>query len=272
MPFDHAAADPKLGVPMRHFINSSCNETFEAVAADTHSLLQECFRVRYQVYCKERGFVLAADHPDGLERDAYDDRSLHALLRYQVTGEVIGTVRLIPGAAGQSMPMYSVLQRSGFDMTALPPAAQTIEVSRFAISKEFRRRVGDAVYRSPTTANLSARRVIPHITLSLMMMIFRMSASPGIEYFCALMEPSLIRLLSRLGIDWQEIGPVVEYSGLRQPCVARIDEMAAAIAANRPDIWELMTNARIYRTAQPESTGAALETIGGNVLSVPRNT
>lgn len=33
------------------------------------------FRLRYQVYCREQGFLNPEHYPDGLERDAFDDHS-----------------------------------------------------------------------------------------------------------------------------------------------------------------------------------------------------
>jgi len=54
---------------------------FEILRADTPALLEEAFRLRYEVYCGEGclpGFD-PLDYPDGLERDIYDyeHRSVH---------------------------------------------------------------------------------------------------------------------------------------------------------------------------------------------------
>jgi N-acyl amino acid synthase of PEP-CTERM/exosortase system len=179
-----------------------------------------------------------------LETDPYDAVSSHALLCYRKTGETVGTVRLVPGAQAETLPMYSLLEKAGIGRAALPPLERTAEISRFAVSNEFRRRLGDALYGKPVDEAPDGRRVIPHVTLGLMAMAFRMSRQCGVEYFCAVMEPSLIRLLARFGMRWQMVGPPLDYHGLRQSCFARIDEMAAAIAAERPDIYDLLTDPR----------------------------
>ncbi|MGH8567684.1 MAG: GNAT family N-acyltransferase, partial [Gammaproteobacteria bacterium] len=72
---------------------------FEILRADTPDLLEEAFRLRYEVYCGEGclpGFD-PLDYPDGLERDIYDyeHRSVHCLLRHRSTGSNAGTVRLV---------------------------------------------------------------------------------------------------------------------------------------------------------------------------------
>ena len=45
---------------------------FDIVRADTPALLDEAYRLRYQVYCVENPFENPAEHSDGRERDADD--------------------------------------------------------------------------------------------------------------------------------------------------------------------------------------------------------
>ena len=71
--------------------------------------------------------------------------------------------------------------------------------------------------------------------------IFEMSAEENLKYWFALMEPSLLRLLSRFGIEFMPIGEVVEHHGVRQPCCARIDDIALGIWQKRPDVWRFVT-------------------------------
>src|SRR5437660_11896620 len=74
----------------------SCyREHFEVVRASTPSLLDEVYRLRYQVYCVERRFESTADQVDGREVDIDDPRSVHVLLIHRRTGAIAGTVRAI---------------------------------------------------------------------------------------------------------------------------------------------------------------------------------
>jgi hypothetical protein len=56
------------------------------------------------------------------------------------------------------------------------------------------------------------------------------------------MEPGLLRLLSRFGIHFAPLGPLVEYHGIRQPCIAEIRELIARVEEERPDVWEVITD------------------------------
>src|SRR3546814_6685484 len=92
------------------------------------------------------------------------------------------------------------------------------EISRFCISKDFRRRQGDGMFpasEDPETRS-DERRVIPNMTLGLMEGLIRMSLDHGLFYQCAAMERPLLRLLDRLGIRFTHIGPLVDYQGRRR--------------------------------------------------------
>jgi N-acyl amino acid synthase of PEP-CTERM/exosortase system len=225
------------------------HETFDTEVVQTRSALHESFRVRYRVYCQEHHFLPAAHYPDGLETDEYDSCSSHAVLRYRDTGEVVATVRAVPGGVHGSLPMYSLLAEHGIAAAALPPVAGTAEISRFAITRDFRRRLYDGKYGAPSRPSLADRRIIPHMTLGLIAMALMMSEAAGVEHVCAVMEPGLIRLLARFGIHWQPVGPQLEYHGTRQSCFASLAEIRAAIAAERPEILDLMDDRRFCGTA-----------------------
>jgi N-acyl amino acid synthase of PEP-CTERM/exosortase system len=65
---------------------------FSVVLADTPMLMEEVYRLRYQVYCNEQGFERPDDHASGLETDGYDHHSVHAALIHRDTGQVCGCV------------------------------------------------------------------------------------------------------------------------------------------------------------------------------------
>jgi N-acyl amino acid synthase of PEP-CTERM/exosortase system len=221
------------------------NAIFEAVPADDAALRDECFRIRYQVYCLERSFEDPSAKPDRRETDEYDASSRHGLLRYRKTGAVVGTIRVVLPDVGRgtaALPMYGVCAANGIAPERLPPLDRTTEISRFAISKEFRQRAGDESYgRAYDPGELDGRRVIPHMTLGLMGLAVRESRAAGADYICAIMEPTLIRLLSRVGIEWQPVGPLLEYHGLRQPSIARLGDVLAHVEAARPDVYDVIS-------------------------------
>ncbi len=86
------------------------------------------------------------------------------------------------------------------------------------------------------------RRIIQHITLGLFVAIVRMSVGHNITHWYAAMEPALMRLLKKFSIEFVPIGPIVDYHGRRQPCVAEIATVLASAERNCPDAWALVTD------------------------------
>jgi N-acyl amino acid synthase of PEP-CTERM/exosortase system len=55
------------------------------------------------------------------------------------------------------------------------------------------------------------------------------------------MEPTLLRLLTRLGIHFDPIGPVIDYHGRRQPCFIPLETLLPRVKRERPDVWGVIT-------------------------------
>ncbi len=217
------------------------------VGPDDQKLHQEVFRLRYQVYCVENPFEDPANNADGLERDSFDDAAVHCLLLHKRSRAWAGAVRLI--LPNQEDPAHSfALQEVCTDpMISDPerfPIGQMAEVSRFCISKDFRKRQGDWLYPQSNEPEdrEDERRVVPNMTLGLIEGLVQMSLDHNIRYWCAVMERPLLRLLSRLGIHFENIGPLVDYHGRRQPCFIKLDAMLMRVREERPDVWEILTD------------------------------
>ena len=219
---------------------------FEVLPADTQILLDEAYRLRYQVYCVEHAFENPNEHPDGREIDRFDAHSVHSVLFHRPTRSVVGTVRLILPSSPE-LPIRDICSRSLLE-TARCPFEGTAELSRFAISKKFRRRAEDSVGIDAALVDRRAisnpmdRRVIPHMALGLMKGAVQMSRQRGITHLFAIMEPALLRLLARLGIKFEPLGPPIEYHGLRQPCFGDIAIMEGVLRASSRDTWALITD------------------------------
>lgn len=220
--------------------------SFEIVKATTRMRREQAYRLRYQVYCIENGFEDPARHPGGFETDEFDSHSVQSLLIHRESGAPVGAVRLIlPLAATpeRSFPIQNACDDPLLRDPGRFPVPFVGEVSRFCISKQFRKRRDDAVDsvdRNPLAARLE-RRVTPHFTLALIEALIVMSIEHEIAYWCALMEPGLMRLLARLGIHFDHIGPMVECHGLRQPGFIRIDRMFRRAALENMDAWDILT-------------------------------
>ncbi len=213
---------------------------FEVAEATTDELKLKAFRLRYQVYCVENSFE--PKNLEGLERDIYDGHSLHGLLIHRASGNVAGGVRLVqsrPNDPLRSFPLQEFSDDPAFSDRRRFPLAHTAEVSRFAISRDFRRRFSDTAYGDNSPGR---PLVMQHITLGLMRAIMEISRAHDITDWVAVMEPALLRLLQRVGIFYAPIGGLIEHHGLRQPCAANIEEMVATSREHNFDCYEVMTD------------------------------
>ena len=238
------------------------NEYFEIIPAinvqsmpelsqECRQIIVNCQKIRYQVYCIEHDFEKQEEHPDHLENDDYDDLSLHALLQHKPSGDFAATVRLVTfQALGESglfpMELHSEFDEQGQAIIDSFPRDSIAEVSRFAVSKTFRKRLLDSNYHGINEfgekREIDSKRIIPHITLGLFKVLFQMSKKAEVRYWYAVMEVTLIRLLKRFGFNFIRVGPVVEYHGKRVPCCINVSDALDNIKKVHPDIWDFITD------------------------------
>lgn len=254
---------------------------FEIVKADTPELLEKVYKIRYQVLCVEKrlpGFD-AFNHPNQMEIDEYDRHSSHILLRYRLTGEYIGTVRLILSDFTNLNKLWPVQIYGNVDSEICDikqlPSEQTAEISRFVVVSQFDRRKGDRrkpelvadkgellERRSTDSATAGERRATdsatagerratdrrtaPNIALALMAGVVMMSVDCNIRYWLSVMDPALNRLLSYDGLEFNAIGPVIDYHGLRRPYYVRMQDVLCRMRLDHYDAWEVVTNCGEY--------------------------
>jgi N-acyl amino acid synthase of PEP-CTERM/exosortase system len=239
------------------------DEHFSVVPANTPDLLDAAYALRYQVYCVEHAFEDPAQQTGDRERDHYDAHSVHAVLVSKRTGAVVGCVRLILPATGlgdpasarapftdsdHALPIRRLLSAQDRERLDTYPRERTAEISRYAISKMFRRREGESLYADVHMGDLQAndaRRLAPHVSLGLIRGVGKLAAYHGITNVCAAMAPPLLRLLERFGLVFERLGPAIEYHGLRQPCIANCEALLAGLEHRNPDYYRVV--AKEYR-------------------------
>jgi N-acyl amino acid synthase of PEP-CTERM/exosortase system len=224
---------------------NTLDRDFEVMPASTPEMLEQIYALRYQVYCVEHPFEDPAEHPVGRETDCHDPFSVHAALVYRPSRELVGTVRLIlPGSeVVPCLPVLALLGPKAQAELRRYPLDHMAEISRYVISKSFRRRKGeeeypDLGYSSPEAE--SSRRLMPHLTLGLMRAILHLGVSRQVQHFCACMRPALIRLLWKLGLEFKPIGPPVDYHGFRQPCIASMTDLLLGLRTRRADLCRVV--------------------------------
>lgn len=234
------------------------NQFLEVIPATSRPLIDEAQRVRYRVYCVENQYEDPDLFPEAREWDEYDRRSDHILIRYRDTDTSIGTIRLVlrdsanPAAAFPMEKKFADLfdKQAVRSFGAIPPN-RTAEVSRFAVTREFRQNLMVCYERVREQAgNPELQRTIEkltnapgtlsrHITIGLIAMLFARSFQHGITHWYALITPSLWRYLSQLGIAFRPVGPLVQHHGWRRPMMARVDELFDEVARKQPGLWLL---------------------------------
>ena len=219
---------------------------FKAIDATSSELIAIAHQIRYQVYCVEHAFECEADHPDGLEQDAFDRHAAHGLLFDRASDSAVGTVRLIlplHDSIDESFAIQRVCDHPALRGSSVLPLHSTAEVSRFSISKHYRRRKTDILQGDGAVGAL--HRCGPLLRLGLIQSLIRMSVERGVTHWCALMEPSLLRILAGMAIRFNPLGPPVDFHGLRQPCYLHVGKMLRDVENERPAFWQVLTDGGI---------------------------
>lgn len=155
--------------------------------------MREVQRIRYEVYCQEKGFLNPCDYPDGLEQDEYDSRSVHFVAVETDDGQekILGTLRLIkPSSLGFPAARHFSLSRP------ISNPAKTLELSRLIVVKE-------------------ARRLSIHILMGLSKEVYLYSREQGVSDLYAILEEPLLKLLRRLGLPFGDVGEGHWYMGAK---------------------------------------------------------
>ncbi|QQS53684.1 MAG: PEP-CTERM/exosortase system-associated acyltransferase [Candidatus Competibacteraceae bacterium] len=239
------------------------NKYFEIISADTQEHLQKCWRLRYQVYCLEA--KIPGFHPEhyseGLERDRYDEHSVHSLIVHRPSGSIAGTVRVILPMPRNLDARFPVEEYAG---NAFYPDNLSLknlnrsrlgEISRLIIAPEFRMRKGETLSKlgiaesaeypagkGQDSGEKMQRRHFPHTILGLFIAIVRMSAKHNLTYWYAGMEPVCARLLQTFGIRFAPISPVIDYYGSCRSYLGNISDVLKEVYRTNPEIWVLLTN------------------------------
>lgn len=111
--------------------NNGAENEYRGVVANTNEERARAFRLRFEVYCQECGYLDPACYPDVLERDAFDDCAEHVLV-YNRVGETVGCVRLV-FASSLGLPTQDY-----FPSYAASDGAHVAEVSRLIVAPAYR--------------------------------------------------------------------------------------------------------------------------------------
>lgn len=227
---------PVVGILIRALIRQQANKEAKSIARHFAQYLEpklagdsdaknSCFGIRHKVYCEELKFEPEKD--DKLEMDDFDSHALHCLIQHKATESYAGTVRVVYSKSeSQLLPLEKYCLDSINHPTLSPqnfPREQICEISRLAVPAEFRRRQTDKFGGAATgvinesTYSEQELRCFPFIAVGLYLSAASILLKHGMVHCFVMMEPRLARSLSFVGIQFEQIGPVVDYHGKRAP-------------------------------------------------------
>ncbi|SET00131.1 N-acyl amino acid synthase, PEP-CTERM/exosortase system-associated [Nitrosomonas marina] len=247
---------------------------FNLIEADTEELRRIVFQLRYQVFCLHYEYLPASNYPDGLEKDEYDERSVHMLVQFIPTGKFVGTVRLILPDRSNTESSFPLELNTQIDPVLYNADAATkkytAEISRFLISPDFDRRRRDrrkpsgdnqpsnsAITIQSATNNVpvkerrkeerrkSDRRCLSFYMV-LMAAVVRMTVAHDIKYWLSAMDPALNRLVGFSGMNFDPIGPIIDYHGLRRPYLGVVNDVLHRVSERNFGAWEVLTDRGKY--------------------------
>ena len=219
---------------------------FKKVEPADSELMQQIHRLRFEVYCRECNFIRQEDYPQGIEKDEYDEQSVH-FAAIDPQGLVIGTMRMIlPGKL--NFPLESHCPNINVNKNTLP-RNNLAEVSRLVISKNLRRRSDDAMYYGPQIEDKQGvdrdgsaflRRAKP-MAFGLYRELYRESKKRDITHWYALMEKSLWLLLRIHGFAFEPIGEEVNFYGMVKPYLGQIAKIEEDVRLKFPKFFDYFT-------------------------------
>ena len=228
-------------------IAESFDHYFSVRLANTQALKDEVYRIRYEVYCEEFGYEPAEDFPDRKECDTYDSKSTHCLVIHRDSGRTAGCVRLVPAepsGPGALLPFErycgNSLTSEHWEAIRKMSRSTVCEISRLSVSKVFRRRAREQATRygaiPESKFSLAEKRIFPYVAVSLFLAATVLTDLTDHRNAFAMMEPTLPRIMNRVGIVFQKVGNNIDYHGRRAAHFITTD---SALEGMKPEYREL---------------------------------
>jgi N-acyl-L-homoserine lactone synthetase len=190
--------------------------------ATSAAQLADHHRLRYQVYCLDRGFEPTEMNADGEEHDAFDAQSVH-FVAYDADGVACGALRLVYPVS--DFPAAHVTRLDEQVLMALQ--GKVVELSRLCLRHPDGHATGELYQGSD-------------VMLAMLHEAWRYCRSDGISHWLCLITPALERMLSRLQVPFEVVGDSCRYRGQRRPLLTDINQMMRAAMRSCQRVERLM--------------------------------
>lgn len=222
---------------------------FQMRIADTPELMKQVYRVRYEVFCQEFHFEQEENCPEGQEKDEYDEQATHCLIIHRSSQLPAGCVRLINTDVTDPTILLPIERYCAASLTpgethpSHLPRKGLCEISRLAVSRQFRKRRGESESPLGVSDELSIDneieyRIFPLLSFTLFLAVLSLSIFTQRRDSLAMMEPWLARHLQTMGFSFRQIGTVTDYHGARAAFHYSLDQ-ALSDKGRRPILQQL---------------------------------
>ncbi|QPB83421.1 PEP-CTERM/exosortase system-associated acyltransferase [Pseudoalteromonas rubra] len=192
--------------------------TFDVQLAQSQKQKDAVFYIRHQVYCDELSWE--ARQQTQLERDEYDNHSIHCLLQHKPSKQYVGCIRLIIPSPHSSLTLPSQDQYGGYLKTSLLlPLLQSgtlSECSRLALLPEVRRQNNNS-YRQGEASTL-LQLTYQHtqlMSVSLYFCCIALAKAHQCRGTLLLANSKLTKHLKMLGLTLTRLSEDIEHRGCR---------------------------------------------------------
>lgn len=245
--------DPQASSAM-HLLAHDFYTMFDVVPALTDELKEEAHQLRYRIFCQqEEGYEDPSRYPDGKERDRFDSRTDHVLLRFKPTGQAFGVIRIIyPDAdnLADSFPIQTLMREEDTPLLQGEATQHMVEYSRLGIADDTRREI-KAYLETPEASSLTSqfkalrpeqsRLLLSMAPLGLFRGAFELTLSHNIVTGVSVMTPHHRERLSKIGMVWHRLGEDREFHGVRTPFQFNIREIFENCRQHHPQIWHVVS-------------------------------
>lgn len=202
-------------------------EHFRFSIATDHDSRYRAYALRHKVFREELRYNLGDNRDAPFENDAHDQHAILCLLRHVASQVDSGCLRVVvipPDAQGveSMLPLEEHCGHSLHESEQQPSrfARSTIcEVSRLAVHPAFRRHRNNVIDINEDAAGAPAASpgvpADPLVTVSLFLAATAVVGLSGRRHVFAMMEPRFARLLKVSGLNFRQIGKVIDYCGPR---------------------------------------------------------
>ncbi len=212
------------------------DQTFSVIPVMRPQDLDDVYKLRYEVYCLERGFESPDKFYQNQEVDMYDARSVYTLLQHKKSGEFLGTARLIlpdrehmNDASFDHFPAQKLSNHSMVRDEDIFPLDSTAEISRICYSQK--------KARDLSLSPIEQKLILP----GLLSGVYMLRDLHNVDHFMAVLEGRLSNKCRQLGFSPSEVGDEIEHKGIRYAVAYDCVKSADVVREKNMDLWNIIT-------------------------------